>query len=659
MTDYLVANAKELQTALSKASGGDVISLKSGDYGQFDFTGLNFSSQVVIRSADGKQGATFDKITVENCSNLRIDSVHVDYPSNSGQSAVHILDSSRISFVNSEVNGKVDGDYTGPFAGIYVTGDTSGLVIANNDLHHVHRGMVFYGGRDLTVSGNTVDYIGEDAFNFGNIKGGLIENNVGPTHFFPASGAHSDFMQFAGSGSGLVIRGNVMLLEDQFNMQGIFLNNGTFNDVLIEQNLIYTGMMNGIYVSSGAGVVVKNNTLINAPGYASDATIIRLLEGGVVQDNIFTNKTGGTKGSNTIVQYLDPKGDNYIGDLFSNGTTIAPEKLASVLANLGNEGAYKLLEALSSGSYSSLGEYPAPTVDSNSSSDSGLVLTPTTSVASSTPEGATIGIGTTEAESLDLSGGYAVETLSGGTTVIKSSGTGTASGTFTGATGTYWLDVDWLNENDGVSTIKVLVNGAVVESWTGTGGNNSLETTRVGLNLQAGDTISLQGIKNEGEYARIDKIALSEQGGNNTTQIDGANTSLVSTPTTSVASSTPEAATIGLGTTEAESLDLSGGYAVETLSGGTTVIKSSGTGTASGTFTGATGTYWLDVDWFNENDGVSTIKVLVNGAVVDSWTGTGGNNSWRRPGSVSIFRLAIRSPCRGSRTWANMPGSTR
>ena len=421
MTDYLVANAKELQTALSKASGGDVISLKSGDYGQFDFNGLNFSSQVVIRSADGKQGATFDKITVENCSNLRIDSVHVDYPSNGGQSAVHILDSSRISFVNSEVNGKVDGDYSGPFTGIYVTGDTSDLVISNNDLHHLFRGMVFYNGsKDLTVSGNTVDYTSTDAFSFGSVQGGLIENNVGPTHFYPSSGAHSDFMQFGGNCSDLIIRGNVLMLENQFNMQGIFLGGNTFNDVLIEQNLIYTGMMNGIYVSDGTGIVVKNNTLINAPGYASDATIIRLPSGSISQDNIFTNKTGGTKGSDTVVQYLDPKGDNYIGDLFSNGTTIAPEKLASVLANLGNEGAYKLLEALVSGSYSSLAEYPAPTVDSNSSPDSGLVLAPTTSVASSTPEAATIGIGTTEAESLDLSGGYAVETLSGGTTVIKS-----------------------------------------------------------------------------------------------------------------------------------------------------------------------------------------------------------------------------------------------
>ena len=63
MTDYLVANAIELQTALSKASGGDVISLKSGDYGQFDFTGLNFSSQVIIRSADGNQGANFEMLS--------------------------------------------------------------------------------------------------------------------------------------------------------------------------------------------------------------------------------------------------------------------------------------------------------------------------------------------------------------------------------------------------------------------------------------------------------------------------------------------------------------------------------------------------------------------------------------------------------------------
>ncbi|WP_370304219.1 cadherin-like domain-containing protein [Pseudooceanicola sp.] len=336
-------------------------------------------------------------------------------------------------------------------------------------------------------------------------------------------------------------------------------------------------------------------------------------------------------------------------------------------------------------------------------------------------EGALIDVGVTEAESLDLGGAYAVETstkpeISGGA-MIKSTGTGTATGTFVGAAGTYWLDVTWFNENDGAAQFTVLVNGVEVKSWTGTGGTSSGEATieRIGVNLDYGDEITLRGVKNLGEPARIDFFTISATSGNtdpnaddddfttgvgtpltvaapgildNDSDLDGdtlnvsqivtdvangtlawnADGSFTYTPnggfsgedsftyevsdgnggtaeaTVTITVEDPGAidgALIDVGVTEAESLDLGGAYAVETstkpeISGGA-MIKSTGTGTATGTFVGAAGTYWLDVTWFNENDGAAQFTVLVNGVEVQSWTGTGGTSS----GEATIERIGV------------------
>ena len=235
------------------------------------------------------------------------------------------------------------------------------------------------------------------------------------------------------------------------------------------------------------------------------------------------------------------------------------------------------------------------------------------------PAGATIGLGSTEAESLDLSG-YVVEPISGrddvsGGKVIKTTGSGSATGAFTGPDGAYWIDVGWFNESDGASKFSLAVNGSVVESWTGTGGTDDPETRRIAVSLETGDTITLNGARGGYEYARIDTLAVIER--------DGGGVPPDPDPD-------PAGATIGLGSTEAESLDLSG-YVVEPISGrddvsGGKVIKTTGSGSATGAFTGPDGAYWIDVGWFNESDGASKFSLAVNGSVVESWTGTGGTD---------------------------------
>jgi len=92
--------------------------------------------------------------------------------------------------------------------------------------------------------------------------------------------------------------------------------------------------------------------------------------------------------------------------------------------------------------------------------------------------------------------------------------TGTATATFTGATGYYDVIIGYVDENDGVSTLDVQI-GETTFSWTldqnlGSGGVTSKNLVRrtlaSGLSLSEGTSIKLQGAVNGTEFARIDYI---------------------------------------------------------------------------------------------------------------------------------------------------------
>jgi VCBS repeat-containing protein len=216
---------------------------------------------------------------------------------------------------------------------------------------------------------------------------------------------------------------------------------------------------------------------------------------------------------------------------------------------------------------------------------------------------------TVEAESLTLAG-YQVEgngAASGGALIrLPLGGTqGTATlQSFTGATGTYDLNVSYFDENDGASTFSVLVNGTVVGNWTANapgpdslaGADDLKVQTLAGLSLHTGDTIAIRGTVDGNEFARVDKLAFAP-------------------------------AQAGTFNYEAENLVLSG-YQVEAnaaASGGALIrIPLGAAQGAQGTatlqnFAGASGNYDLQIAYFDENDGAATFNVLVNGNVVGSW----------------------------------------
>ncbi len=319
--DIIVGNASELNAALANANAGDVIILEAGNYGAVTIT-ADFSDTVTIQSAT-PGAAVFESIEVSGATNITIDAVHVSNPSNgsAGGSLVEILNGSQgITFTNSEVNALVDVIYTGVYA-IRVD-DSSDITVSNNDVHDVKIAMYVSASDNVDVLNNKIDYIGNDGMKFSGVTDVLIEGNIGGGNVFPEDGAHLDFIQFqSADSSGIIIRENIYIGSNLANVQGIFMDDAVYDDVLIEGNLIYTGMIRGITVSEGSNVIARNNTILNIPGVGK-ATEIYLPDGAVSEGNIISNnvKTHGLVDGNIWVQNDEPGDPYYVNDLFIDGS---------------------------------------------------------------------------------------------------------------------------------------------------------------------------------------------------------------------------------------------------------------------------------------------------------------------------------------------------
>ena len=252
---------------------------------------------------------------------------------------------------------------------------------------------------------------------------------------------------------------------------------------------------------------------------------------------------------------------------------------------------------------------------------------------------ATIHVGENEAENLDLESYRREEILqdaSGGANVVidRAGATGTVSGAFSGVDGLYQLAIDYYAENDGQPEFEVLINNVVVDSFTAPTAFLGAEkkTQTLELNLVEGDVVAVRGTQTDGAYARIDKLTFTAQ---DQTPSPAPQPTPVPTPEPSPEPSPeptpdPTPAPIGpsivAGRTEVEALDYDG-YRLEQLpnaSGGANLVIDSeaeiASGTVTGTFYGADGSYDLTVEFFAENDGTPSFDVLINGVVVESFT---------------------------------------
>ena len=334
-----VTNAAELEAAVNATDGGEIIELAYGAYGDLTLTGT-YTDTLTIRSAN-TGGATFESIIFNGAKQITVENVHIEADTNGSvtQPLVRVEGGSEaITVTGSELNGPADDVYSGIYA-VHIR-ESNNIIIEDNNIHDVRNGVVVQSSDGTQIVGNNIDYLGNDAMKFAGVTNVLIEDNVGGGNVFPGEGAHLDFIQFQSADStGITIRGNVYLGSSRANVQGIFLDDAEFDDVLIENNIIYTGMIRGINVTAGDNINVLNNTVLNIPG-AGKATKIFLPDGAVKEGNIESSFRGEIIGSNLTVQNADPSDPFYVNDLFVNGTAglgITLEDLQTITGSLAEE----------------------------------------------------------------------------------------------------------------------------------------------------------------------------------------------------------------------------------------------------------------------------------------------------------------------------------
>lgn len=338
-----VTSSAELNAALNAATGGEAILLEDGNYGDLAVMNRQFSEFVTIRAAEGS-GVTFRKIDVSGSSYLRFDGLKIEHPLADGEPdwtrAFEIRNgSNNIQVLNSEFFGSVDENPNNDGYGLSVR-DGNSIIIEGNTFHDLVRGVIVSNSDNIIVNSNTAYHIRSDAFDFAQVSDVLVENNIG-SKFIPTRPDHPDFIQFWNADSsshGITIRGNILISPeniDGLGVQGIFMRatyvdggeDLIFEDVTIENNIIYTAMHNGITLAGTSNATIDHNTVLSPPGDVI-AKLGVLTTSGVVNKNVLVSNNVATvisvqvdgvqADNNTTAQWEDPSADEYIDKLFLN-----------------------------------------------------------------------------------------------------------------------------------------------------------------------------------------------------------------------------------------------------------------------------------------------------------------------------------------------------
>lgn len=388
---FSVTNSEELMQALASANGGDTIELTGGDYGhlelwdgRLDF--IKYDAPVTITSADPSARASFSEIGLHGASNITFDNIILDYNFSDGDplniKAFEITNSSNISVVNSTFDGDlVSGTSTpndgfGAGFGLSVR-DSSGVFIENNEFYNWHRAGVFGQTTNVIVSGNEVYEVSSDGFDFAAVNGVLIENNY--FHDFrksDSSGSHMDMIQFWTSGTNtpitdVIIRGNILDTGDGDSTQSIFMRNERvdsygdgpemfYQNILIEENTIYNGHIHGITVGETNGLIIRNNTLVEAEGgqpladgnvsiptirVASESTSVQITQNAVFSITGYKGQSDWVLQNNAFIQNNDSNLPGYYGEVFVSSSMDASSGQHNFIAAPG-----EMLDLLNAGS---------------------------------------------------------------------------------------------------------------------------------------------------------------------------------------------------------------------------------------------------------------------------------------------------------------------
>jgi hypothetical protein len=270
-----IANQGVLMTALSQAKGGEVFGLAPGDYA-IELKNRTFASPVTFTSAVQGNPARVKRIDLVEVSNLTLTRLEITRDAKPGEVLeagfiAKVTGGTNIVFDANYIHGSRDNNPANDVTGLSISGTRNAKVI-NNEFTELGRAAIFGSVKDSVIANNKVHLVRCDGFDFAQSRRLLIDGN----HFSdskPAKLDHPDAIQFWTAGTtrpstDIVIRNNQIMQGHGGGTQGIFMRDESdkmaFERVTIENNLmIGSYMANGIYLSNGVDVVIRNNTILS------------------------------------------------------------------------------------------------------------------------------------------------------------------------------------------------------------------------------------------------------------------------------------------------------------------------------------------------------------------------------------------------------------
>ena len=359
MAIFNVASNAQLNSALAAAKGGDTILIAGGDYGPLKMNTTvkphyAFDAEMTIASMDPDAPAVFSELLMRGVENLTLDSLTFDFVTDASTPASSVPfkvdELSGITIRNATFDGDVfkggaatENGYPTGFGLMVVRSED--IAIENSEFFSFREAAIFSTVDNLAVRNNVFHGMSGDATKFATITTGLIEGNIiRDFNSNPDNGFHRDMIQFLTYGnttpsSDIVIRGNILHSGENGWSQSIFMGNEAVNiqgagpemyyqNVLIEDNVVYNSHNHGISVSDTNGLVIKNNTVLQNPAegdpqsvYIPAINVASSSQNVAITKNIAhivpaSVKAGWNVSDNLIVQRIDPLGANHYDDLF-------------------------------------------------------------------------------------------------------------------------------------------------------------------------------------------------------------------------------------------------------------------------------------------------------------------------------------------------------
>ena len=290
---------QSLQKALPKLRDGDVLRLRTGNYGPLALY-KRFNTATVTIEADAGAHPHVDQITINEASHWRIRGLSVSLPDISSQPPlpntylVRIMgDHHEIRFENNMLGafpqaGWTQQDYLSRVpSGIreVSNGNSSCIYIDRNKLRNIGGGIVTVGSQKVSIQGNQIDRFLQDGIDFGSsqiiIRDNVLTNRINGGD---SEKLHPDFMQGQPArvpgtrdpvpASDILIERNTAILQTDpdlpfsdkidptFVVQGISAFDGDWTRVTIRNNLIITLAYHGITLMGVHDSKIVNNTVL-------------------------------------------------------------------------------------------------------------------------------------------------------------------------------------------------------------------------------------------------------------------------------------------------------------------------------------------------------------------------------------------------------------